>query len=430
MKTHFVIITNNKKFYIETSLQNFIVLKSCIDELTCDIIPIDWKCEKDIPFRIQKECKSFHMGEYHYSKSVREMIDFLQVKKLYENFKHSKNLMNGINSPFPETISQIKFLYNKKLDFDSALFTLFEPYIFYNLLSAFYIKRNNPNIKILLGGPAINDSIAVRNFLSTFEGIEVKTGNITEKESTPIYDKKYNSITNGLVTLSSSIGCPYNCSFCSSNNTSFDKVDVDKFVNWIDVNQTLDHNKRLLINDPTANFSKDRFNKLLDGMAHIKNRLTTFVWLEGRNVDIDMIDKMRRANITEVFYGTDVFAESLKNKINKKSDNSIEEIIYLFKYFQKNEIQVHTNMIYGFPQETREEFEYNFNAAKKISKYARLTHSLFFLLPGSPMYKNPEKHGITLEYWEDTIAKYAIFEPDKKEIDYRCSIINDKFLGR
>jgi radical SAM superfamily enzyme YgiQ (UPF0313 family) len=230
------------------------------------------------------------------------------------------------------------------------------------------------------------------------------------------------------------------CGFCVSGTESFRHVDPYKFAQWVAANNQ-PHIKSLTMPDPTPNFSKKRFHDLLDGLIDVNNQLTGSCAAVIENMDEEILDKFRAANMFTFFVGADSWSSTLRERICKKPTDP-QRNMEILEYAVKKGITIYLSWISCMPTETREEFESDWEYKLKIAeKYAShqvwQCNTVCLILPGAPFHQNTEKYGITIEYWENPnknlpefdeiisrMSKIATYEePVFEEILYRLSVI-------
>ena len=461
----------NTEYCWKNSLINIISLRAYLSKVlpgvrvTYNIIEVEWNLryrmnEKDINDCIEQGPGYYYLGEYIYGKTMKELIDLEAILKLYENFKSGADLLDGIQIKQPRTVEQIEHLCDQKVNYEHVCFTMYDNFAFYILLAAFYLKRNNPSINIILGGVHVNISETVAKFYSMMDGIDhVVMGDIENSVESvlrgdiqrglakvrpismseippPVYNKIDSIVSKGNVSMTSSRGCPNQCGFCVSNYEELRRADIDIFLDWVKQNQ-LPHNKYLTLPDPIINSTKQRLNKIVNGLIDIDNKLIINCEMVLQNIDKDIIKYMPKAGIQAIFTGADVWSPTLRKKIGKPPldiDNAIEIIDEIVK----NKIELYMSWISAMPMETREEFEedveYKMMLAERYDpSEVWMCNTTCLIIAGSPFYRNPEKFGINIEYWtnpnknlpefDNIISKMGRFvsfkEPNYKEIMYR-----------
>ena len=170
-------------------------------------------------------------------------------------------------------------------------------------------------------------------------------------------DSGYKDIKTGIFSLESGRGCPYSCTFCSTN----------KF--WKRVCRLRSINS--LIRDMKGlhaqygykffAFQHDHFTVNRDYLhqfcAELIKEDLKFSWSCSTridNLDYDSINLMKKAGCIHIFVGLETGSKKMQRVINKNIyiDEAIEKIIYI----RSIEISVTVSFIYGFPEETLDDF--------------------------------------------------------------------------
>lgn len=180
----------------------------------------------------------------------------------------------------------------------------------------------------------------------------------------------------------SSRGCIYNCAFCGGAKG------LNKDV------QTRKRNKESIIteieeiisvypNIQSIRILDDLFLRDTDSIDMAINIFSKFNQLYWRGMGhvlsfIDNTQKirlLRESGCKELFIGIESGSKDIRKKINKKGD--IQEIIDVVGELLENGIDVKGYFMYGFPNETLEDFEDTYKLATKLRKLSNLTAGNF-----------------------------------------------------
>lgn len=129
------------------------------------------------------------------------------------------------------------------------------------------------------------------------------------------------------------------------------------------------------------------------GMVHVLSLVRT----------IDKVKKLKSGNCKELFMGIESGSESIRAKINKSGKP--DDVVRVSKEILQNGIDLKGYFIYGFPKETKEDFQKTFELASKIKEISLKTPgvfrtSVFQFRPyhGTQLYKEiVEEKGIICE---------------------------------
>lgn len=427
---------------------------------------IDGKVSYKMIYMLQKDIDpvDFKVGQ-----TVLDVPDLDSIIKMIYNYNNKKPLFDGIETyiTLKDIIKDIDDCYDKKLDYTCVLLSVFRPYFLLNLYIGLLIKRNNPNIDIMIGGPHIILSESIRKILHHVNIFEyIMSGDIIPilkkylaselspfTEYAPIYGNDFVMPIYYPIELSifkfmlikTSRSCPNICSFCPGHVEPFHVVDIK------DVISVFEHYNRIIydnhktrsffsvyFNDNTVNFSKKRIMQLTDGLIGIKNKIpiaeSYFVF---NNLNNDIIKALKMSKFETIFLGLDSFHED-KAELLTQTQHKRHNFLDIIDMFYKTELRILVSFIYGCPGETREHFDYDFEQIKKIKqKYCDSTLFDTRAYPynhhvNSPMFNEPEKYGITYEYWKE----FDYCDSEMNDIVtsikqyYQCNVSVDEYIYR
>lgn len=168
-------------------------------------------------------------------------------------------------------------------------------------------------------------------------------------------------------TLSSSRGCPYSCSFCSSSSYWGRKYRARGAKNIVD---EIEH----LINDYAAcgiYFREDNFmvnrDRVMSICDEILERRVKIDWIcESRidNVTEELLEKMSEAGCRGVWCGVESGSQKILDFIRK--GYTVEQIRTAFRWFKKYGIKAGAGFMIGFPGETMKDIRKTLDLAKEI----------------------------------------------------------------
>ena len=149
---------------------------------------------------------------------------------------------------------------------------------------------------------------------------------------------------------------------------------------------------------------------------------------------VNPINVAKTSTLKRVMMGAECFSDRLFKIINKKQ--TVKQILKSIDFYMENDIDVFCNMIIGLPNEDEIEFEKTISVIETLTiKYGSKISfwpTSFRVFPGSYMYYNPKKFGITYSYWDDTdIPKEYFIEGLTKDIvDKRIEYISTNFPSK
>ena len=109
----------------------------------------------------------------------------------------------------------------------------------------------------------------------------------------------------------------------------------------------------------------------------------------------NILTKMAKAGCNWLGYGIESGSQKILNKMNKKFN--IKDAYEVLKNTHNAGISVQINIIFGFPTETKQDFQQTLNFVTKVRPYIDnilASQSFCTLEKETLMYKNPEKFGI------------------------------------
>ncbi len=388
---------------------------------------------------------TFHTG---FKYNIRGLNDLEYYLKMYENFKNGRSLLDGIiGIKHIDTIKDIDKRFNKILSYDYVTLSSYDSFIFFELYAIFTIKRNNPNIKIVVGGNSVINSEPIGRFLAELQGIDyvisgdfensmelLLTDKLTEGFNMvkrmdlsllppPIHTVEDSIRWDGYITLTPSRNCPFNCTYCSTSGLpGFKYVPTDQFTEWVRLNNEMGVAHSMTFNSPTTNWSERQFEGMLDGLIAIKNGLRITAWFRIEKLNENLITKMKKANFIVAYIGIDAVYNQLRKKVNKGTVE-VAKIIENLTLLQENKIDVSVGFIRYFPDITPKESYMEllfYRSLKEKFPKIRMYNYYYIMTAGSPMERYPEKYGIKVKYWLNP-------NPNLPELDDAISNIKQEY---
>ena len=184
------------------------------------------------------------------------------------------------------------------------------------------------------------------------------------------------------VSIITSRGCPFDCKFCGGASS----LNKDSKIRTRSKEKIIEEIKEIILRYPdiksirilddlflrdSKNIDKTKeifsnFEQLSwRGMAHVHTLKNTF----------DKIKELKEARCKELFVGIESGSNKIREKINKLG--TIEDVLKVAKKILENGIDLKGYFIYGFPEETEEDFEMTFKLAKKIKEISLKTSGKF-----------------------------------------------------
>ena len=174
-------------------------------------------------------------------------------------------------------------------------------------------------------------------------------------------------ITNYKFQIESGRGCPFNCTFCSTSiffKRECRIKDVDTIINEISLFSKKYGLQHFSLDHDMLTFNK---NYILDFSNKFKKNFPDMYWACSSRLDTldnEMIIEMAESNCESMFVGFESGSARIQKIINKNLDikNSIKKV----RYLEELGIKVTTSFIYGFPDETIDDFLETINVITKL----------------------------------------------------------------
>lgn len=309
------------------------------------------------------------------------------------------------------------------------------------------VKRVNPSIKVVLGGPHVNlfptETIKIESvdYLVLGEGEEVfkdlveaintesevdrvpgvvfkKNGFIintgTRNQRKNLDDlpfparqlvpyKKYNSLLlkgNTSTTIITSRGCPFHCSFCDRPHLGkiFRARSAQNVVDELEACVQLGIHDFLFYDD-TFTVVKQR---VLDICNLIVQRGLDINWdIRARvdTVDEEILSHLKKAGCQGIHYGIEAGSDKILKILNKGI--KIEQAQKVFDLTRKHKISILAYFMIGNPKETLADIKTTFKVIKQLRPdYVHIT--ILTPFPGTKVYEDGLAFGIIRrDYWQE-----------------------------
>jgi radical SAM superfamily enzyme YgiQ (UPF0313 family) len=195
--------------------------------------------------------------------------------------------------------------------------------------------------------------------------------------------------------LISSRGCPYNCSYCAQRNISKGVVrlrsmeDLEKEIVYLIDRYNTD---RFYFLDDTFNINKERLHEITNLFKKIQKPWHCL----GRSnlMTEEIIKEMADSGCVQITYGIESGSDEILTISNKKS--TVLDNHNAIQWSLSNNIKVRGQMMVGLPGENKETVK---ETADFIQEHPNVKWGLhiFTPLPGSPVWKNPEKFNFKIK---------------------------------
>lgn len=329
---------------------------------------------------------------------VTKDIYSLNNKLIYQGKKPELfgELMDAITSRKPEIVC-FSIVYSSQAFYCYALIN----------------ELNKLGIKTVIGGPAVNPKLkdaATKMLSNATELLQYIYSNLDRTEVIDIHNKteinhteiKYNTVIDFsiydleeyatpeiVLPLKTSNSCFYQkCSFCSHHKgEKYSEINLKNVVESIKKSGK----KNIFLLDEMI-YAK----RLLDIANEFKAmKISWMCQLRPTNeLTKEILMTLRKSGLKAILWGVECASDRILGLIQKGTNkNDIQKVL---KDSHDAGIVNVVYMLYGFPTETKEEFLETIQFLKENSEYIDLvSNSVFGLQKDTPIYKNPEKYGIT-----------------------------------
>ena len=192
----------------------------------------------------------------------------------------------------------------------------------------------------------------------------------------------YNHYGEKEIAIITSRGCAFDCAFCggakSLNKDITTRIRTEESV-ITEIREILsaypDIQSIRVLDDLFLRNGKsiDMTNNIFLKFPHLSWRGMVHVLSLAK--DVEKVKKLRRGRCRELFIGIESGSESVRRKINKLG--TIDEIITVSKAILESGIDLKGYFIYGFPGETKEDFQKTYELASKIKEISTNTTGTF-----------------------------------------------------
>jgi len=215
--------------------------------------------------------------------------------------------------------------------------------------------------------------------------------------------------------LQLSRGCTDKCSFCSEWVfwEKFRPLSIDNALNQVRYLVENFGARHIRMMDSLINGHKKRMMAFVNGLLE---EGFDIIWSGFMRADIepDEAQLLYKSGFRHAFIGIESMNDETLKAMNKRRDYS--DNIRSLVNFLENGISVNAGLIAGFPMDTEEAFKATVQFMADLQeKYDNLTFSVepFLLSPNAPIFKFLNVNQLSIEYWSDY---YLNLCPDLKEI--------------
>lgn len=334
------------------------------------------------------------------------------------------------------------------------------------------VKRINPKIRIVLGGPHVHiypeetiripevdylvlgeGEVAFKELMENLDNPEAlkdikglvfkKNGEIINTGIRELMDdldilpfpardltpfKKYYSLMakrTPVTTMFTSRGCPYRCAFC-------DRPHLGKKFRARSAKNVVDEMERcvkmgireFLIYDDTFTIDRKRVIAICDEIIQRRLDIGWDIRARVNNIDKELLVKMKEANCERIHYGVEAGTSKILKVLQKGI--TLDQAIRTFRMTKEVGISTLAYFMIGSPQEKKEDILETIRFAKELDPdFVHIT--IFTPFPATALYKSGLQEGIIKkdfwrefaenptpgfqpQYWEEILSREELFD--------------------
>lgn len=191
-----------------------------------------------------------------------------------------------------------------------------------------------------------------------------------------------------LGAMMTSRGCPFSCIYCASSKFWGKRVRFRSIENVIEEIKQIKKKfgtRFFIFDDDTFNINRNRVISLCD--AIIREKLNIEWWCEIRPspIDKEMVTKMKNAGCVSIALGVETGNESTLKNIKKGA--TLTQIRRCIDIIRKQNIELGTFFMIGFPWEGEREISETIKFMKSIKSSGTVNLSIATPYPGTELYE-------------------------------------------
>jgi radical SAM superfamily enzyme YgiQ (UPF0313 family) len=257
------------------------------------------------------------------------------------------------------------------------------------------------------GEPCIENCL--RNDERKCEGV------VEDLDSLPFPDRSLVKGYKGPTPVMTSRSCPYRCTFCSTSETKYRQRSPENVVEEI---QSIEADQ-IIFYDDTLTAKKPWIERLCNLIKshNIKKRFRCST--RADKVDLDLLSLMKSAGFEEICVGIESGSQKILDVLNKKT--KVETNTRARKLAARTGIKFKAYIMLGSPGESLETIEETKHWLRS-DKPDSVGLYMFHPMPGSDIWKHPEKYDIQFSRDYDS----SFYGGKRREM---CSTVSTSFLS-
>lgn len=225
--------------------------------------------------------------------------------------------------------------------------------------------------------------------------------------------------------MSTSRGCPWNCSFCSNI------LVWGRHYRYMGPKRVVDE-MEYLANDfgvRAINFREDNFTvnrkRVLEACSLIKERNLQIEWMCESRVDIvdeELLNSMKEAGCSTIYFGVESGTQRVLDILRK--DITLEETVRALDLCKKIGIRTQAAIMLGLPQQTLKENYESVDFIRKLDPDI-VNFNVFTGFPGTDLYDYIVQHDLIYKKWEEIILPNSevLTWPEKLKLKQKVELL-------
>lgn len=203
-------------------------------------------------------------------------------------------------------------------------------------------------------------------------------------------------------TLYTSLGCPYNCTFCCINSLFGKRTiryrSLDSIIKELDILVNTYGIKNIKIVDEMFALNEDRIVSLCSMIAERGYDLNMWAYARVNTVTERMLEEMKKAGINWVAYGFESGNQRVIDSVTK--NYKLEKVQKVVDLTYSLDMHICANFIFGFPEDDCDSMNDTLKLMLKINaEWANIYCAMAY--PGSRLYEVVLENGWQLPFsWE------------------------------
>ena len=187
------------------------------------------------------------------------------------------------------------------------------------------------------------------------------------------------------MTMFTSRGCPFHCSYCSKNvyGDTYRAISPKKVCDEIEGLISKYHVQEIIFYDDDFTLNMQRAEEICDEIIKRGIKLRWSCLTRADLINENLLNKMKKAGCWLVDYGVESGNQKILDTINKGV--KIDQMVQAFKMTKKAGIATTAYLLFGLPGETKETVKETFALVKKL-KPDFVTCGILIVYPGSRFF--------------------------------------------